>query len=63
MLEPSVLDGVPKDTRVDMTDLFAGFVSSGRTTAAFPIWEYWIDVGQIDDFQQANIDYPLVFER
>jgi dTDP-glucose pyrophosphorylase len=63
VLEPSVLDQVPKGSRLDMTDLFGSLIAARRTTAAFPIWEYWIDVGRIDDFQQANIDYSRVFER
>lgn len=63
VLEPSALDSVPRGTRVDMTELFDRFIASGRTTAAFPIWEYWIDVGRIDDFQQANRDYARDVER
>ncbi|MBM3546557.1 MAG: CBS domain-containing protein [Alphaproteobacteria bacterium] len=63
VLEPSALDQVPKGGRLDMTDLFGTLIASGRTTAAFPIWEYWIDVGRIDDFRQANVDYSKIFER
>jgi dTDP-glucose pyrophosphorylase len=63
VLEPRALDRVPKGERLDMTELFGSLVAAGETTAAFPIWEYWIDVGRIDDFNQANFDYSRIFER
>jgi dTDP-glucose pyrophosphorylase len=63
VLEPATLDRVPKGSRIDMTELFSSLIASRQTTAAFPIWEYWIDVGRIDDYQQANFDYSRVFER
>ncbi len=62
VLEPSVLDEVPAGKRLDMTELFDRLIASGRHVAAFPIWEYWIDVGRIDDLERANIEYPHVFK-
>ena len=29
----------------------------GRPVVAFPIREYWMDVGQISDYQQAQVDF------
>ena len=63
VLDPSVLDAVPAGEKFDMTDLFGRLIAAGRPAAAFPIWEYWIDVGRIDDFERANIDYPHLFAR
>lgn len=63
VLDPSVLDKVEKGARLDMTDLFGALIASGETTAAFPIFEYWIDVGHIDDFRKANVDYSEIFQR
>jgi dTDP-glucose pyrophosphorylase/CBS domain-containing protein len=63
VLDPAALDEVTPSVHLDMTELFERFLASGRRPAAFPIWEYWIDVGRIDDFQQANIDYAQVFEK
>jgi len=27
----------------------------------FPIHEYWLDIGRIDDFERAHQDYPKIF--
>lgn len=62
VLDPAALDDVPRGERLDMTELFDRLLASGAKPAAFPIWEYWIDVGRIDDFQQANSDYARIFE-
>ena len=39
-----------------MTDLFQVLAAAEETIAAFPIREYWLDIGQIDDLQQARND-------
>jgi NDP-sugar pyrophosphorylase family protein len=62
VIEPDLLDLVPAGARLfHMTDLFATVVEGGRETAAFPIREYWIDIGQIDDFHRANGDFSRNF--
>ncbi|MSP49866.1 MAG: CBS domain-containing protein [Alphaproteobacteria bacterium] len=62
VLDPSVLGYLPAAERMDMTDLFARVIGDGGVTTAFPIWEYWIDIGQIDDFERANHDYKQLFD-
>lgn len=59
VLDPSVT--VPRGVRADMTDVLAGIISEGGTVTAFPVWEYWIDIGQLGDFERANSDYPKLF--
>lgn len=57
VLEPGLIGLIPKDEFFDMTDLFARAVEDAHDTAAFPIHEYWLDVGRIDDLDRANIDF------
>lgn len=45
-----------------MTDLFAKIIAEGFETAAFPIREYWIDIGRLDDLERAKGEYPGIFE-
>lgn len=59
VLSPGALDIIPSGTRYDMPALFADMMEKNLPTAAFPVQEYWIDVGRIDDFQQANSDAEL----
>ncbi len=39
---------------MDMPDLFSLARRQGQRTIAFPIHEYWLDIGRMDDFEKAN---------
>jgi dTDP-glucose pyrophosphorylase len=54
LLEPQVCKQVPQDVRFDMTDLIAKLIAGGRRVLAFPISEYWVDVGRPDDYAKAQ---------
>ncbi len=56
VLEPSVLDLVPRNLPLAMPDLLKRLVASGRRTAVFPIREYWLDIGRKADLARANSD-------
>jgi len=61
VLDPQVLDRVPADTFFDMPDLFNQLITGGSNTIAFPIREYWLDIGQPQDLQKAETEFPTVF--
>ncbi|TAN46815.1 MAG: CBS domain-containing protein [Rhodospirillales bacterium] len=63
VIEPELLDLVPKDRPFDMPELFGLALEKGMTSVAFPIREYWTDIGRIDDFHRANGDYDSIFEE
>ncbi len=54
VLDPKVLRLIPENKSLDMTDLLGKIVSGNRNTAVFPIHEYWLDIGSVDDYQHAN---------
>ena len=54
LLEPSVFQFIPKGEPFDMTELIQRLLHEGRAVAAFPIAEYWIDIGQHSDYEQAQ---------
>lgn len=56
LLEPDVRGYIPADRRFDMTDLISALLKDGRKVVTFPIVEYWLDIGQIEDFQRAQQD-------
>lgn len=62
VLAPSVVAEVAPDTFLNMPDLFQRLAASGVATAAFPIREYWLDIGRMEDFQRARGEYPEVFQ-
>ena len=62
VLAPEVLDLVPADAVFDMPSLFEGLVAAGREAVAFPLREYWLDVGHHADFARAQGDFAGEFE-
>lgn len=57
LLEPAVFDHLPDaGTPFNMTDLIGRLVSSGERVVSFPIHEYWMDIGQIEDYNKAQHD-------
>lgn len=61
LLEPDVLSLIPKGKYFDMTDLIKLMIKSKRPIMSFPIVEYWLDIGQHDDYIKAKIDYKKHF--
>jgi len=61
VLDPSVLQRIPKNEYLDMPTLFERMIDDKASTVAFPIREYWLDIGRVDDYERANGDYPEVF--
>jgi NDP-sugar pyrophosphorylase family protein len=60
-LEPRALDFVPENQYFDMPNLFEKLIEEKQVTSAFPIREYWIDIGRPGDYKQANGEYCEVF--
>ncbi len=56
LLEPSVYDYIFKGERMDMTDLIQRLIDDKRSVVSFPIIEYWLDIGQPDDYERAQND-------
>jgi NDP-sugar pyrophosphorylase family protein len=61
VLEPEVIEMVPRGDAYDMPMLFERLVGGNRPAGVFPITEYWLDVGRMDDFTKANNDYGQEF--
>ena len=56
LLEPVAREHIPEGRRFDMTDLMDSLLQADLTVACFPILEYWLDIGQHADYQQAQED-------
>ena len=61
VLEPRVLKLIPKNKVFDMPHLFERLLKLKKKIVVFPIREYWLDVGRVDDFERANIEYAKHF--
>ncbi len=61
VLEYDILNLIPKNKLFNMTDLFQVLLSNNYKTTAFPIHEYWIDIGQMHDLERANGEFTEYF--
>src|SRR5271166_2486359 len=56
-LEPIVCQLIPAGCRFDMNELVEVLIKRGRTVVSFPVHEYWVDIGQPDDYARAQRDF------
>jgi len=61
LLDPSCIDMIPNNEFYDMPSLFENLISNKEKVIAFPLKEYWLDIGRLEDFKKANIDYQGIF--
>jgi dTDP-glucose pyrophosphorylase len=52
------LENIPTDTFYDMPTHFAKLSANGHRTAAFPLHEYWVDIGRLDELERAQREWP-----
>ncbi|GAA5415655.1 UTP--glucose-1-phosphate uridylyltransferase [Paraliobacillus ryukyuensis] len=57
VLNPKVVDLIPYNEFYDMPTLFQDLIKHNMKTSAFPLREYWLDIGRHDDLKRANSDY------
>lgn len=57
VLEPLILDLIPRDSFYDMPTLYEKLIKLNYEIIAFPIREYWLDIGHMDDFEKAKVDF------
>ncbi|MBU0571717.1 MAG: nucleotidyltransferase family protein [Candidatus Omnitrophica bacterium] len=62
VLEPEVVSGISGEKCLDMPHLFNALVEEGKEPVAFPIREYWVDIGRIDDLERADGEFSAVFK-
>ena len=54
LLNPDVLDLVPKDAFFDMPQLLEAVAQQRKPVNAFPIHEYWVDMGHPETLERAR---------
>lgn len=61
ILSPSVLEYIPNDEFFDMPTLFEKLIKDNKNILSFPIHEYWLDIGRMEELQKAQNEYFGVF--
>jgi NDP-sugar pyrophosphorylase family protein len=60
VLEPAVLDFVPRGQYLDLPDLARQLMAAGRPVLAYPFDGYWLDIGRHDDYEQAVEEFEAM---
>ncbi|MCT7648033.1 nucleotidyltransferase family protein [Aliarcobacter butzleri] len=61
MLSSEVLNYIPENQFYDMPTLFEKIISEGKNAISFPLREYWLDIGRMEEYKKANDEYDEVF--
>jgi len=61
VIEPEMLALISPDQPCDMISFFERIIHSNHDVVAFPIREYWVDIGKMEDLHRANGEYDKHF--
>jgi dTDP-glucose pyrophosphorylase len=56
-LSPEALPHIPADTFFDMPTLFERLLAAGHANGAYPLREYWLDIGRMEEFERAQQEW------
>src|SRR5271165_1013532 len=59
LIQPGVCQMVPRDRAYDMPDLINMLITANKRVICFPIREYWLDIGQMEQYERASADTAL----
>ena len=56
VISKNALNFLNKDSFINMDTFIAQLLKNNKKIGSYPLHEYWLDIGKIDDFKQAKID-------
>ena len=62
-MKPPVLELIPDDTYYGIDKLIQDMIRDGRTVSRYLMEEYWLDIGRIEDYQEAEDAYETHFRE
>jgi dTDP-glucose pyrophosphorylase len=62
VFNPDVLKKIPVNSHFNMNQLLELMLENNELISIFPVREYWVDIGTINDFNQAKLDFYEVFK-
>jgi NDP-sugar pyrophosphorylase family protein len=57
IFDPRIKTYIPRNQRLDLPDLLMGMLSKHEPVQCYMYEGYWLDIGRIDDYQQAVEDF------
>jgi len=61
MLNTECIKMIPENEFYDMPTLFENLIEMDQVTTSFPLREYWLDIGRMEEYEKANREYHEVF--
>lgn len=62
ILEPETLQQVPGQKFYDMPTLFNRLLEQDRPVGSFPLRDYWVDIGRLEDLERASDEFSEMFD-
>lgn len=63
LVSPSARQFIPSREHFDMPQLITEVLKAGGKVISFPVWEYWLDIGRHEDYEQAQQDLNRIGEQ
>jgi len=57
VLEPTLINRIDGKSYIDMPVFFESQIQKGEKISVFPIHEYWLDIGRIEEYEKANKEF------
>lgn len=61
VLSRNVVESVIDDMYLDMPNLLNTLIKEKKVVSSYPVHEYWLDIGRLDDFSKAQIEVEGLF--
>jgi NDP-sugar pyrophosphorylase family protein len=63
VLDPALVKSVDGKTYLDMPSLLESRIENGEQVDTFPLHEYWIDIGHLEEFERANREVVSIIKE
>ena len=63
ILSPEALGYIPNNERFGMDQLVQRFLQDGREIGAYLMDEYWLDIGKMEDYEKAVVEYETRLKK
>lgn len=62
ILNPEIVKSVQSEQRIDLPTLLENHRKSGKRIGTYTSYDYWLDIGQMKDYQKAQLDIETYFK-
>ena len=63
VMTPEIFSLVPDNQNYNMDELIMNMLAKKIPITKYEIKEYWLDIGRVEDYKKAQVDYKKHFEK